>query len=291
MSNNRDNLYEVIIITGLSGSGKSAALRALEDSGFFCIDNLPINLLETLLSTIKKNINKIAIGVDIREGAYYPDVFKLLAPLKEKYNLTILFFEADKDVLTRRYKETRRPHPLLYLKGFKDLETAIAYEKTMLNSIRDVSDKIIDTSNYSPHQLRKYMIAHYGKGDLEKGLIVQLVSFGFKYGVPESLDLLFDVRFLPNPYFVPELKPLKGIDKKVYGFVLNHTETNKFLQHVTTFLDFLIPHYQNEGRSYLMIGIGCTGGRHRSPVIVEEISKYLKETHKIKVDIVHRDMD
>lgn len=280
-----------IIITGLSGSGKSVALRALEDSGFFCIDNLPINLLETLLSTIENDIKKVAIGIDIREGVYFPDVYKLLAPLKEKYNLTIIFFEADKDVLNRRYKETRRPHPLLYLKGFKDLETAISEEQIMLKSIRDVADKIINTSNYSPHQLRRYMVAHFGKGDLEKGLIVQLVSFGFKYGVPESLDLLFDVRFLPNPYFVPELKPLKGVDKQVYGYLLNQSETNKFLRHITTFLDFLIPHYQKEARSYILIGIGCTGGRHRSPVVVEEISKHLKETHKIKVDIVHRDMD
>ncbi len=280
-----------IIITGLSGSGKSVALRALEDSGFFCIDNLPINLLETLLSTIEKDIKKVAIGIDIREGVYFPDVYKLLAPLKEKYNLTIIFFEADKDVLTRRYKETRRPHPLLYLKGFKDLETAISEEQIMLNSIRDVADKIINTSNYSPHQLRRYMVAHYGKGNLEKGLIVQLVSFGFKYGVPENLDLLFDVRFLPNPYFIPELKPLKGVDKQVYGYLLNQSETNKFLRHITTFLDFLIPLYQKEERSYLLIGIGCTGGRHRSPVVVEEIYKHLKETHKIKVDIVHRDMD
>ncbi|MCX7913384.1 MAG: RNase adapter RapZ [Thermodesulfovibrionales bacterium] len=282
---------DTIIITGLSGSGKSVALKTLEDLGFFCIDNLPINLLEIFLSTIDKEKKKIAIGVDIREGVYLPEINHILAKIKEKYNLTILFFEAEKEVLIRRYKETRRPHPLLYLKGLNNLEDAVIEERKMLNSIRETADKIIDTSSFSPHQLRRYMSSHYGKREGDRGLIVELISFGFKYGVPDSLDLLFDVRFLPNPYFVPELKMLKGVDKEVSDYVLNQPETQKFLQHIKTFLDFLIPNYQKEERSYLLIGIGCTGGRHRSPVIIEVLSKYLERMHKIKVNTVHRDME
>ncbi len=282
---------DIIIVTGLSGSGKTIALRSLEDRGFFCVDNLPINLLEIFLSTTNNKFNKIAVGVDIREGVYFADVYALLSKIKAQFNVNILFFEADEEVLIRRYKETRRPHPLAFLKGQRLLKEAISEEKNLLHSIRDAADKIIDTSNYSPHQLRKYIEINYAIKGAEKGLSILIISFGFKYGVPENLDLLFDVRFLPNPYFIPELKLLKGSDIEVSDFVLKQAETVEFLNHINNLLDFIIPRYINEGRSYLVIGLGCTGGRHRSPVIIEEISKHISSTHNIKPEIVHRDMD
>lgn len=282
---------DIVIITGLSGAGKTVALRSLEDIGFFCVDNLPITLLETFLSTLNSRFSKVGVGLDIREGACFPDVYALLTVLKDKYKVKILFFEADKEVLVRRYKETRRPHPLVFLKGQMSLEEAIREEESLLFTIRDAADKIIDTSNYSPHQLRKYITTNYGIDAAGKGLSILIISFGFKYGVPENLDLLFDVRFLPNPYFIPELKPLKGTDTEVSEFVLIQAETVEFLVHVTTLLDFLLPHYIKEGRSYLVIGLGCTGGRHRSPAITEEIFKHINRTHNIKPEIVHRDME
>lgn len=291
MSENKLAQTDIVIITGLSGAGKTVALRSLEDIGFFCVDNLPLTLLETFLSTINSRLGKIAVGVDIREGAYLPDLYALLSVLKDKYKVKILFFEADKEVLIRRYKETRRPHPLVFLKGQISLEEAIREEESLLFTIRDAADKIIDTSNYSPHQLRKYITINYGIDAAGKGLSILLMSFGFKYGVPENLDLLFDVRFLPNPYFVPELKSLKGTDIEVSEFVLKQAETVEFLVHVTTLLDFLLPKYINEGRSYLVIGLGCTGGRHRSPAIAEEIFKHINRTHNINLEIVHRDIE
>lgn len=282
---------DIIIVTGLSGSGKTIALRSLEDVGFFCVDNLPINLLETFLSTTNNRFNRIAVGVDIREGAYFPDVYTLLSKIKTEYKVNILFFEAEEEVLVRRYKETRRPHPLAFPKGELLLKDAISEEKKLLQPIREAADKIIDTSNYSPHQLRKYIEINYGIKGSEKGLSILIMSFGFKYGVPENLDLLFDVRFLPNPYFIPELKHLKGTDKEIINFVLKNTETTEFLNHINNLLDFLIPRYIQEGRSYLVIGLGCTGGRHRSPVIVHEISTHINRMLNIKPEIVHRDMD
>ncbi len=282
---------EIIIITGLSGSGKTVALRSLEDMGFFCIDNLPIKLLDTFLSSVNSNLRKIAISIDIREGEYLPDMYKLLSFLKDKYKIQILFFEADTDVIIRRYKETRRPHPLAKLKGTETLEDALSEEQRLLLPIRDASDKIINTSHYSPHQLRRFMSLLYGNKDTDKGLYVLLITFGYKYGIPQNIDLLFDVRFLPNPYFIPELKPLKGTEKAVVDFVLNHTETRDFLRHINMFLDFLIPQYINEGRSYLVIGIGCTGGHHRSPVIAKEIGNHLITFHNISPEIVHREIE
>ncbi len=281
---------DIIIITGLSGAGKTVALRSLEDIGFFCVDNLPIGLLNTFLSNIHATYTKIGVGIDIREGVYLDNVYNLLCSLKAKYKVNILFFEADEQVLVRRYKETRRPHPLVFLKGQLSLQDAIKEEKGLLLSIRDASDKIIDTSNYSPHQLRKYLMVNFGAGGAEKGLSILLISFGFKYGVPENLDLLFDVRFMPNPYFIPELKALSGLDIEVSEFVLKQPVTVEFLELTYSFLDFLLPKYIEEGRTYLVIGFGCTGGRHRSPVIIEEICKHIKSIHNIKSEIVHRDL-
>lgn len=287
----KEEIVKVIVLSGLSGAGKTVALRTLEDIDYFCIDNLPVTLMESLLSSIRhENIKKIAIGIDIREKKFLEKAYDILSSLKEKYNIEILFLEAEKDVMIRRFKETRRPHPLM--SGvIKNIEDAIEEEKRLLFPIREAADRIIDTSNYTPHQLRHRVMSDYGALDKTDGLNISLISFGYKFGIPQNIDLLFDVRFLTNPYFVAELKDLRGKDKPVIDFVLGKKDTRDFLKHIKDFLDFLIPRFIYEGKNYLIIGVGCTGGRHRSPVIVEEISKYIIERFDIKPNIIHRDME
>jgi len=283
----------VIIVSGLSGAGKTVALRALEDSGYFCIDNLPVILIGPFLSAIRsaKNISGVGIGVDIREKEFLSDAYLILSTLKDQYKIEILFLEADIDVMVRRYKETRRPHPMLSRHKATGIEKAIEEEKGLLSVVRDAADKIIDTSNYTPHQLRHMIASTYGNAGAAQGISISVMSFGFKYGVPQTLDLLFDVRFLPNPYFIPHLSPLKGTDAPVSEFVLGQDESKAFMAHIASLLDFLVPLYIKEGRTYLVIGIGCTGGRHRSPAIVEEIAKHIMNTHKLEPTVIHRDME
>lgn len=284
---------KVIILSGLSGAGKTVALRALEDGGYFCIDNLPLTLIDPLLSTLKEreNIKGVGIGVDVREKEFLTDAYQIFSDLKRKYKVEILFLEAEEGVIIRRYKETRRPHPMFSLYGEGDLPRAIEEEKALLSPVRDASDRIIDTSILTPHQLRHTIISAYGTMEETQPLNLSIISFGYKFGVPQNLDLLFDVRFLPNPNFIPELKPLKGTDTSVSGFVLQNEETGKFLAHLKGLIDFLIPQYIKEARPYLTIGIGCTGGRHRSPAIAEELSRYIKERHNLLPKVVHRDME
>lgn len=276
----------IVIITGLSGSGKTVALRALEDNDFFCVDNLPIAFIDLFVSTISQNreTEKIGIGIDIREKGFLSEIPTVLKTLRNKYRTEILFLEAEKDVLLRRFKETRRPHPL---EG--NIGEAIQIEKERLALLREAADRIIDTSSFTPHQLRQFVISLYRVQKGKKAITVVLISFGFKFGTPQNIDLLFDVRFLPNPNFVPELKPLKGTDKRVSDYVLKKQEAKVFMSKIKELIDFLIPLYIKEGRSYLTIGIGCTGGNHRSPAIVEKLQRYLKK-HPIDLSIVHRDI-
>ena len=275
----------IVIITGLSGSGKTVALRALEDSGFFCVDNLPIALIDSFISIISQNreIIKIGIGIDIREKGFLIEISEVLKALRKKYLVEVLFLETEKEVLVRRFKETRRPHPL-----GGDIEEAIRSEKEKLSPLRDAADRIADTSSFTPHQLRQLVISLYGipKG---KKMTVTLISFGFKFGIPQNIDLLFDVRFLPNPNFIPELKPLRGTNRKVSDFIFKKTGTKVFIAKLKEFLDFLIPQYIKEGKSYLIIGIGCTGGNHRSPAIIEKLRTYFNK-HQVDLNIVHRDL-
>ena len=276
----------IVIITGLSGSGKTVALRALEDSGFFCVDNLPVALIDSLVSIVSRDVDvkRIGIGIDIREKGLFPGVSDALKVLKNKYRTEILFFEAEKDVLVRRFKETRRPHPL-----GGAVEEAITAERERLLPLKETADRIVDTSSYTPHQLRQFVTSLY-KTEVGKGkMTVVLISFGFKHGVPQNVDLLFDARFLPNPNFVPELKPLRGTDKNVSDYVFSHRTARTYLNKIEKFVDFLIPLYIREGRSYLTIGIGCTGGNHRSPAIVERLAVLLKR-HRVDLGIVHRDL-
>ena len=276
----------IVILTGLSGSGKSIALRAFEDSGFFCVDNMPSSLIRKLVDLISRtpSISKIAVGVDIRERKFLSDFSETVSALRKKHKVEIIFLEALDEVLIRRFKETRRPHPL----GYKDLKKALRREAALLAPIREEADKIIDSSALTPHQLRKLVTESYlKKGRREMSL--SLISFGYKYGVPKEADLLFDVRFLPNPYFIPGLKPLPGTSAKVRKFILSQYDTKRFFDKLNPLLDHVIPLYKKEGRSYLTIGIGCTGGRHRSPVISEEIRKRL-EQKKLNVSLTHRDI-
>jgi len=276
----------IVIITGLSGSGKTIALRALEDSGFFCVDNLPVALIDLFVSIVSKDreLKKIGIGIDIREKGFLSEIGNVLKTLRNKYRTEILFLEAEKDILLRRFKETRRPHPL-----GGNIEDAIQIEKERLSLLKEEADRIVDTSSYTPHQLRQFVTSLYRGQKGKKLMTVVLISFGFKFGAPQNIDLLFDVRFLPNPNFVPELKALKGTDKRVSDYVLKKQVTKAFLHKMKELIDFLIPLYIKEGRSYLTIGIGCTGGNHRSPAIVEKLQGYLKK-HPIDLSIVHRDI-
>jgi UPF0042 nucleotide-binding protein len=275
-----------IILTGLSGAGKSVALNAFEDSNYFCVDNLPVSLIKTFVHLCNKtpDIPKVAVGIDIRERKFSANLADTISTLKNVHEIRIIFLETSENVLIRRFKETRRPHPL----GYKDLKKAINKERKMLSDIKDLADRVIDTSSLNPHQLRKVIIQLFS-GEEKKPMAVSLISFGYKYGIPNEADLLFDVRFLPNPHFMKDLKPLKGTTLKVKNFVLGKKETKYFLDKLYSLLYFLIPCYKEEGRNYLTIGIGCTGGRHRSPVLVEEIKKTLKK-QRLSVSVTHRDM-
>lgn len=287
MKRQKKNQLLTIILTGLSGAGKTVALNAFEDSGFFCVDNLPLKLIETFVNLSSKTptISKIAIGIDIRERKFLTDFSDAVTSLREKHKIEIIFLEASDEALIRRFKETRRPHPL----GHKDLRKAVQREARLITSIREEANTVIDTSALTPHQLRKFITELYLKKGPKK-MTVSLVSFGYKFGIPPEADLLFDVRFLPNPYFIEKLKPFPGTSAKVKKFVLSHGSTRDFFDKLYPLLNHIIPLYSQEGRSYLTIGIGCTGGRHRSPAIVQEIETNLRKL-KIKTTVTHRDVD
>jgi len=276
----------IVIITGLSGSGKTVALRALEDSDFFCVDNLPVILIDSFASIVSESreIKRIGIGVDIREKGFLSEIIDALKTLRTKYHMEILFLEAEREILVRRFKETRRPHPL-----GGNIEEAIQVEKERLAPLRDAADRIIDTSSLTPHQLRRFIVSSYGAKIDEKAMTLVLISFGFKFGAPQNVDLLFDARFLPNPNFVPKLRPLKGTDKRVSDYVFQGRTAKAYVSKIKELIDFLIPLYIKEGRPYLTIGIGCTGGNHRSPAIAEKLRNYLKK-YPIDLSVVHRDI-
>ena len=283
---NRRSTIFIVIVTGLSGSGKTVALRALEDTGFFCVDNLPLKLIGWFVSIVLQSskIHKIGIGIDIREKEFLDDIEDVLKALKNIYHTEIIFLEAEPDVLVRRYRETRRPHPL----GGR-IEAAIRTEKKRLSTLREAADRIIDTTSFTPHQLRHLITCHHSVKKGQKPMTVILMSFGFKFGAPHNADLIFDARFLPNPHFVPELNPLTGMDKKVADFVFKTRDAKMFVRKLSEFMDFILPLYLKEGRPYVTIGIGCTGGNHRSPAIVEKVAKHIKK-HPIDLTVIHRDM-
>lgn len=279
-----------VIVTGLSGAGKSQATKCLEDLGFFCVDNLPPALLPKfadLCYQTEGKFDRIALVIDIRGGKFFDDLFESLNQLKKmNYRYEILYLDASDDVLIKRFKESRRSHPLSPDGRILD---GINEERIKLMEVKSKADNIIDTSNLTPRQLKEEIVHIFVKGKKFEGIIISVVSFGFKYGIPLDADLVFDVRFLPNPYYVELLKGCSGKDDTVKEYVLKWPETKKFLDKVTDMVEFLIPYYIKEGKTHLVIAIGCTGGRHRSVVIANEVYEaLLKNGHRVIID--HRDI-
>jgi len=283
--------YKIIIISGLSGSGKSTAIAALEDAGFYCVDNMPVELLPKFLELpihSDTDIKGLAFVMDIREKGFlnaWPAVFEGLQ--QKGHYFQILFLEAEETVLLKRFSQTRRHHPLV---RDKSLLEGIREEKKLLEPLKEAAARIIDTSTCNIHDL-KSIIFNFAKNTVDAtSMHIKIMSFGFKHGIPHDTDLVIDVRFLTNPFFIPELKRYNGKNDKVKNFVLNHDATHTFLLKFKDLIDFLIPLYEKEGKSYLTIAIGCTGGRHRSVVIAETIFTHISKPGR-PVDISHRDID
>jgi RNase adapter protein RapZ len=280
-----------VIITGLSGAGKSHAIKCFEDMGFFCVDNLPTTLIPTfadLIARSRHDVQRVALGVDVREGEYLSHLLEALHELKGRgHNVEVLFFEASDEALVRRYHESRRRHPLAAEGNMLD---AIRAERKAMAHMREVADRIVETSSITVHQLKAMLSELYVAPRTRTGLTTTLVSFGYKHGIPFDADLVFDVRFLPNPHFVDGLRPLDGRDTRVREFVLRHDEAKELLDRLRDLLRFLLPFYQREGKAYLTVAIGCTGGRHRSVTFVEELREFL-ESLGYAPTVVHRDID
>lgn len=281
---------EFIVITGLSGSGKSGTIKCFEDLGFFCVDNLPAKLIPTFVELCTKKgeeISRVALIVDIRERDFLQEFPEIYTRMKLSYNFSILFLEASDEVLIRRFSETRRPHPLAF---DRPVMQGIAEERQRLQSIREMADVIIDTSTINIHELREHINKIYAPNSTEsKQLVISMMSFGYKHGIPFNSDIIFDVRFLPNPYFCPEFKDKTGLDAGVRDFVFGCPDWKEFDQRLRDFLLFLLPKYVREGKSYLTISIGCTGGKHRSVVIAQYLEDLLRE-QGYQVRCKHRDL-
>jgi len=280
----------VIVVTGVSGAGKSTALRALEDLGFYCIDNLPVALIPRVVElweSSQEEVRRVALGVDVRERHFLEQVPSVFAELRGRgVALEVIYLEASDDVLLRRFSETRRPHPAAEGGGLDD---GIRRERDKLRAVREASDRILDTSALTVHELRAALRERLERTDAGT-MTIALVSFGYKYGLPTDADLVFDCRFLPNPFFVEELRHRVGTDQAVADYVLKRQETQDLLRHVMALLDFTLPRYQHEGKSYLSIAIGCTGGRHRSIALIEELKRLLTE-REYRVLVRHRDVE
>jgi UPF0042 nucleotide-binding protein len=283
------SLQELVIVTGMSGSGKGTVLNAFEDLGFFCIDNLPVPLIPKFIEGFHVSggeVERAAIGIDIRAGERLRDLEKILLDLRQyEFRLFILYLEARDDVLVRRFSETRRPHPLTQ---DKPLREAIRLERKKLRNIRELADVTADTSELSSHQVKAFVTKRFRSHPWSGRLNIHLLSFGYKYGVPLEADLLFDVRFLANPHFVADLRSLTGRHRKIIRYLRSFPETGEFVQRVRDFLKYLVPFYVREGKSYLTIGVGCTGGRHRSVFVAEEIARLLKVRRAV-IRVRHRD--
>jgi UPF0042 nucleotide-binding protein len=281
---------ELVILTGLSGSGKASALKTFEDLGFYSVDNLPLELIPRFADLVAKSaeITHAALVVDVREGSRLDRFPSILTKVRKVLPTRVVFLEASEDALVRRFSETRRPHPLG--RG-ETVIASIRAERKRLDPVRNVADILLDTSRFNVHELRAHINAQFtrGVGKSDRNLTISVTSFGFKNGIPNDADLVFDVRFLPNPHFVPEFRKLTGKHPKVAKYVRQFPQTREFLDKVTDMLTFLLPHYIHEGKSYLTIGIGCTGGQHRSVMIAEELKKRLGDAgYRSKSS--HRDM-
>jgi UPF0042 nucleotide-binding protein len=279
---------ELVIVTGISGAGKASALKAFEDLGFHCVDNLPLELLPHFAGLVSASpgVERAAIVIDVREGATLDRLPEILKSIKKMLQIRVVYLDAQDAVLVRRFSETRRPHPL---GRTETVSRSIVEERQLLDPIRNVADTLIDTSNFNVHELRADILARFGRDDETKRLLVSCLSFGFKNGVPLDADMVFDVRFLPNPHFVPEFRKKTGLDPKVADYVRGFPQTREFLDRVTRLMLYLLPHYVSEGKSYLTVAFGCTGGQHRSVMMAEEMRKRLEKAG-YQVKSLHRDM-
>jgi UPF0042 nucleotide-binding protein len=271
----------------MSGSGKASVLKAFEDLGYYCVDNLPVELIHRFADLARESaqIEKTALVVDIREGAQLRRLPAIIRLLKKSLPTTVLFLEASEEVLLRRFSETRRPHPL---GRDATVKAALTRERKLLQPIRALADVVVDSTNFNVHELRAHITEKFTPGGTGRNILVSCVSFGYKAGVPVEADLLFDVRFLPNPHFVPEFRRLTGRHPRVAKYIRSFPQTQEFIDRISELLVYLIPHYMREGKSYLTIGFGCTGGQHRSVMIAEEVKKRLgRSGYKMKV--THRD--
>lgn len=287
-----DATPDIVIITGLSGSGMSSATNAFEDLGYFCVDNLPVTMLPTFARLVtagsdEKGIDRAALVIDIREGTFLGDFGEQLAALRAAgLSVYVLFLEASDDVLQHRFSETRRPHPA---DNGQSLLQAIRAERTAMSRVRAEADQIIDTSDHTVHTLRSHLLQRFSPDRKGGPMRVQVLSFGHKYGNPGDLELLFDVRHLPNPHFVPELKRLSGHDSRVVKYLRSQPEVKETLERFGDLLDYLLPLYKREGKSYVTVGIGCTGGRHRSVMVANALTRRLKSAG-FDAHTVHRDL-
>jgi UPF0042 nucleotide-binding protein len=278
----------VLIVTGMSGAGKTVAMQSLEDIGFFCVDNLPPALIPKFVDLVRQSsgsVRRIALACDLRGGELFQPLVDTVAALRQNPHLdvTVLFLDADDETLVRRYKETRRRHPIA--DGARLLE-AIQAERAALAQVRAAADVLLDTSAWRPTRLKQELQTRFGgRGQT---LPVHVISFGFKYGIPIDADLVFDVRFLPNPHYVEALRPFTGEDAPVYDYVMQWPATQEFVRRTEELIDFLIPEFQKEGKSHLVIGIGCTGGKHRSVAIARHLADHLRD--KVDVQLTHRDV-
>ncbi|HZO81472.1 MAG TPA: RNase adapter RapZ [Candidatus Binataceae bacterium] len=282
----------LVIVTGVSGSGRASAMRVLEDLGFYCVDNLPVALASSVMRLATERdpgLRAVALGIDARERLFFPQWPRVFADLeRDGFHPEVLFLDASDEVLVRRYSESRRPHPFVTDSGASVVE-GIRRERLALAEMRERADRVIDTSALSVHELRAVLTAAMMGAAGGAAMTVALVSFGYKYGLPVGMDLVMDVRFLPNPFFVPELKPLDGTDSRVREYVMGHPEARRFIDEFARLLGFLIPLYRREGKSYLTIGLGCTGGRHRSPTLALELAHRL-EGEGTAVQVRHQDI-
>lgn len=279
---------ELVILTGLSGSGKLSALKAFEDLGFYSVDNLPLELVPQFADLVRQSpeIERAALVVDVREGIRLDEFPQILKKVRKVLPTRVLFLEASEDALIRRFSETRRPHPM---GRTNTVVKSIRAERKRLDPIRNVADIVLDTTKFNVHELRAHINAQFERDETDQNLTISSNSFGFKNGVPSDADLVFDVRFLPNPHFVPEFRKLTGRHPKVAKYVRQFPQTAEFLDKTTDMLKFLLPHYIKEGKSYLTVAFGCTGGQHRSVFIAEEMKKRLvAEGYRVKT--AHRDM-
>ena len=282
---------DIIIITGMSGSGKSVAIRALEDNNFFCIDNLPAVLIPKFIELCHGyhgEIGRVALGVDLRGGQFLQNWPDILSEMRAAgHDVQVLFFNASDEVLLRRFNETRRPHPLA---ASGSVQEGIARERKALEGMRALADAVIDTSELNMHELKREMEQRFCSRSATRGMNVFLTSFGYKYGTPHDADIMLDVRFLPNPFFVDELRNKSGLEFEVAEYVLKREETQAFFERLDSLLDFTLPLYEKEGKRSLTIALGCTGGKHRSVVLVEELRKRI-DAKRFRLQIKHRDID